>query len=181
MAWISPAPPDLVGVPAQQDPRGDDQAQPTELAGGQQPVEPSQDRVVSLGQARGLDQALEYGHLVAQAWTRKRHQVNGCDKIFDTHQSIPEVSLALFSRGLHATLIALPIRAEITDRVHRRSHFRTSIPDRREPLPATVMISFALVETYRVPCLLGCPGTIRYQSSADGILPRRVAAISPAY
>src|SRR5208337_258012 len=29
------------------------------------------------------------------------------------------------------------------------------------------------------PCLLGCPGTTRYQPSADGIPPRGVAVISP--
>jgi hypothetical protein len=53
-------------VPAQQSPRGDDQAQPTELAAGQQPSQRGQERPVGPRQPRGLDLALEHGHLMAQ-------------------------------------------------------------------------------------------------------------------
>ena len=59
-------PPDEVGVPAQQGPRGDDQAQLAELAAGQQPGQRGQDRPVGPRQPRCLDLALEHGDLMAQ-------------------------------------------------------------------------------------------------------------------
>ena len=65
-ARVGPPPPDQVGMPAQQGPRGDDQAQPTESTTGQQPGQRGQDRPVCPGQSRGLDLALEHGDLVTQ-------------------------------------------------------------------------------------------------------------------
>jgi hypothetical protein len=65
-AWIGPVPPHQAGVPAQQRPGRDDQAQLAELAAGQQPGQRGQDRAVSPGQLRGFNLALEHGHLVAQ-------------------------------------------------------------------------------------------------------------------
>jgi hypothetical protein len=59
-------PPDVVGVPAQEGARGDDQAQLAELAAGQQPGQRGHDRPVGPGQPRGLDLALEHGDLMAQ-------------------------------------------------------------------------------------------------------------------
>ena len=53
-------------MPAQQGPRGDGQAQLTELAAGQQPGQRGQDRPVSPRQPRFLHLALEDGNLVAQ-------------------------------------------------------------------------------------------------------------------
>jgi hypothetical protein len=53
-------------VPAQQSPRGDDQAELAELAAGQQSGQRGQDRLVSPGQSRGLDLPLKNGDLVAQ-------------------------------------------------------------------------------------------------------------------
>jgi hypothetical protein len=53
-------------VPAQQGPRGDDQAQLAKLTGGQQPGQRGQDRPVSPGQLGSLDPALQHGDLVAQ-------------------------------------------------------------------------------------------------------------------
>jgi hypothetical protein len=63
---MGPVPPDQARVPAQQSPRGDDQAQLAELAAGQQPGQRGQDRPVGPGQPRGLDLALEHGDLVPQ-------------------------------------------------------------------------------------------------------------------
>jgi hypothetical protein len=51
-----------VGVPAQKDPRGDDQAQ---LVSSQQPGQGGQDRAACPGQPRGLDLPLEHGNLGA--------------------------------------------------------------------------------------------------------------------
>ena len=65
-ARVGPAPPDQVGVPAQQGARGDDQAQLAEMAAGQQPGQRGQDRPVGPGQPRCPDLALEHGDLVAQ-------------------------------------------------------------------------------------------------------------------
>ena len=59
-------PPDNVGVPAQQGPRGDDQLQLAELPAGQQPGQCSKHRPVGPRQPRGLDLPLEDGDLVAQ-------------------------------------------------------------------------------------------------------------------
>jgi len=59
-------PPDKVGVPAQQGPRGDDQAQLAELASGQQPGQRRQHRPVSPRQPRVLDLPLKDGELMAQ-------------------------------------------------------------------------------------------------------------------
>jgi hypothetical protein len=53
-------------VPAQQAPRGDDQAQLTEPAAGQQPGQGGQDRPGGPGQPRSLDLALKDGDLVPQ-------------------------------------------------------------------------------------------------------------------
>ena len=53
-------------MPAQQGPRGDDQAQLAELAAGQQPGQRGQHRPVGPRQPRGLDLALEHGDLVPQ-------------------------------------------------------------------------------------------------------------------
>ena len=53
-------------MPAQQGPRGDDQAQPAESTTGQQSGQRGQDRPVCPGQSRGLDLALEHGDLVTQ-------------------------------------------------------------------------------------------------------------------
>ena len=53
-------------MPAQQGPRGDDQAQLAELAAGQQPGQRGQDRPVGPRQLRRLDLALEHGDLVAK-------------------------------------------------------------------------------------------------------------------
>ena len=63
---IRPPPLDQVGVPAQQGPRGDDQAYLAEAARGQQPGQRGQDRPVSPGQPRCSSMALENGELVAQ-------------------------------------------------------------------------------------------------------------------
>jgi hypothetical protein len=65
-ARIRPVPPDQIGVPAQQGPRRDDQAQLTQIAPGQQPGQRGQDRPVSPRQAWRLDLALENGDLVTQ-------------------------------------------------------------------------------------------------------------------
>ena len=65
-ARVRPAPPDQVGVPAQQGARGDDQAQLAEVAAGQQPGQRGQDRPVGPGQPRCPGLALEHGDLVAQ-------------------------------------------------------------------------------------------------------------------
>jgi hypothetical protein len=53
-------------VPAQQGPRGDDQAQLAEMADGQQPDLLGEDRPVRPRQPRRLDLGLEHGDLVAQ-------------------------------------------------------------------------------------------------------------------
>jgi hypothetical protein len=53
-------------VPAQQGPRGDDQAHLAELITRQQPGQRGQGRTVSPGQPQGLDLALEHGDLMAQ-------------------------------------------------------------------------------------------------------------------
>ena len=53
-------------MPAQQGPRGDDQAQLAELAAGQQPGQRGQDRPVGPRQPRSPGLALEHGDLVAQ-------------------------------------------------------------------------------------------------------------------
>jgi len=53
-------------MPAEQGPRGDDQAQLTELSGGKQPGQRSQDCPVSTRQLRGLPLTLEHGDLVTQ-------------------------------------------------------------------------------------------------------------------
>ena len=53
-------------MPAQQGPRGDDQAQLAELAARQQPGQRGQHRPVGPRQPRGLDLALEDGNLVPQ-------------------------------------------------------------------------------------------------------------------
>jgi len=58
--------PDEAGMPAQQGPGGDDQAQPTELPSGKQPGQGGQHRPVGPRQPRGLDLALEHGDLMAQ-------------------------------------------------------------------------------------------------------------------
>jgi hypothetical protein len=63
---VRPVPPDEVGVPAQQGARGDDQAQPAELAAGQQAGERGQHRPVGPRQPRGLDLPLEDSDLVGQ-------------------------------------------------------------------------------------------------------------------
>jgi hypothetical protein len=63
---IGPAAPDQAGVPSQQGPRGDDQAQLAELAARQQAGQRGQDRPVSPGQPRRLDLPLEHGDLVTQ-------------------------------------------------------------------------------------------------------------------
>jgi hypothetical protein len=63
---MGPVPPGQPGVPAQQGPRGDDQAQLTELAAGQQPGQRGQHRPVGPGQPRGLDLALKNSDLVPQ-------------------------------------------------------------------------------------------------------------------
>jgi hypothetical protein len=55
-----------VGVPAQQGSRGDDQAQPAELAAGQQPGQRGQHRPAGPRQPRGRDLPLEHGDLMAQ-------------------------------------------------------------------------------------------------------------------
>ncbi len=65
-ARVGPVPPDEVGVPAQQGPRGDDQAHPAELAARQQPGQRGQRRPVGPRQPRGLDLPLEHGDLVTQ-------------------------------------------------------------------------------------------------------------------
>jgi hypothetical protein len=59
-------PPDEVGVPAQQGPRRDDQAQLAELATRKQPGQRGQHRPAGPRQPRGLDLALEHGDLMAQ-------------------------------------------------------------------------------------------------------------------
>ena len=59
-------PPDQVGVPAQQSPRGDDQAHLAELAAGQHLGQRGQDRPVGPGQPRCLYPALQHGDLVTQ-------------------------------------------------------------------------------------------------------------------
>jgi len=51
-------------MPAQQGPRRDEQAQLTQMAMGQQPGLPGQDRAVRPRQARSLDLALEHRDLV---------------------------------------------------------------------------------------------------------------------
>ena len=53
-------------MPAQQGPRGDDQAQLPEMASGQQPGQRGHDRPVGPAQPRGLHLALEHGDLVTQ-------------------------------------------------------------------------------------------------------------------
>ena len=63
---IGPAPPDQVGVPAQQGTRGDDEAQLAEVPAGQQPGQRGQDRPVCPGQPRHPDLVLEPDDLVAQ-------------------------------------------------------------------------------------------------------------------
>ena len=65
-ARIGPPPTDQAGVPAQQGPRGDDQAQLAELGARQQAGQRGQDRPVSPGQPRRLDLPLEHGDLVTQ-------------------------------------------------------------------------------------------------------------------
>jgi hypothetical protein len=65
-ARVRPAPPDQIGVPAQQGARGDDQAQLADMAARQQPGQRRQDRPVAPRRPRGSDMALEYGDLVAQ-------------------------------------------------------------------------------------------------------------------
>jgi hypothetical protein len=57
---------DQVGVPAQQGPRGADQAQLAEVPSRQQPCQRGQDRAVGPGQPRHPDPALQDGDLVAQ-------------------------------------------------------------------------------------------------------------------
>ena len=59
-------PPDQIGVPAQQGPRRDDQAQLTQIAPGQQPGQRGQDRPVSPRQPWCPGIALEHGDLVAK-------------------------------------------------------------------------------------------------------------------
>jgi hypothetical protein len=63
---VAPVPPDEVGVPAQQGPRGHDQAQPAELAAWQPPGQRGQDRPVGPRQPRGLDLPLEHSDLMPQ-------------------------------------------------------------------------------------------------------------------
>jgi hypothetical protein len=65
-ARIGPALPDQVSTPAQQSPRGDDQAQLAEIASGQEPGQRGQNRPVGSAQPRGLHLALEHGDLVTQ-------------------------------------------------------------------------------------------------------------------
>ncbi len=55
-----------VGVPAQQGPRGDDQAQLADLATRQQPGQRGQHHSVGPRQPRRLDLTLEDGDLMAQ-------------------------------------------------------------------------------------------------------------------
>ena len=57
-------------MPAQQGPRGDNQAQRAPVTAGQQPGQRSQHRTVGPRQPGGLDPALEHGHLVAPAEDR---------------------------------------------------------------------------------------------------------------
>ena len=59
-------PPYEVGVPAQQGPRGDDQAQLADPAAGQKPGQRGQHRPVGPRQPRTLDLTLEDSHLVPQ-------------------------------------------------------------------------------------------------------------------
>ena len=59
-------PPDQIGVPAQQGPQRDDQAQLTEPAAGQYPRQRGQDRPVGPRQPRSLDLTLEHSDLMTQ-------------------------------------------------------------------------------------------------------------------
>lgn len=61
-----PVPPGQLRVPAQQGPRGNDQAQLAEPAGGQPPGQRREHRPVGPGQLRRLGLALEDGELMAQ-------------------------------------------------------------------------------------------------------------------
>ena len=65
-ARLCPVPPDQIRVPAQQSPRGDDQAQLAEMAAGQQAGQHGHDRAVGPGQLRRPGLGLEHGHLVTQ-------------------------------------------------------------------------------------------------------------------
>ena len=53
-------------MPAQQGPRGDDQAQLAEMTGRQQPGQRGQDRPVGPAEPRGLDLPLEHSDLMPQ-------------------------------------------------------------------------------------------------------------------
>ena len=65
-ARVGPPPPDQLGVPALQGPRGDDQPQLAKMTARQQAGQRSQDCPVSPGQSRRLNLALEYGDLMPQ-------------------------------------------------------------------------------------------------------------------
>ena len=66
VAGAGPAPPDQVGVPAQQGARGDDQGQAADVAAGQQPGQRGHDRAIGPGQLRCPGLAVEHSDLVAQ-------------------------------------------------------------------------------------------------------------------
>ena len=53
----------------------------------------------------------------------------------------------------------------------------------QDAIPTESYGNFGLdhADSMLAPCLLGCPGTTRYQPSAGGTPPRRVAGILPAY
>ena len=101
-----------------------------------------------------------------------------------TAPAAPIGGTARFGKRLPNRLpAALPIQARlrIVSTVEATSGpaFRTAGSALTGGADDLLRIGLDLLGSVFAPCLLGCPGTTRYQPSADGIPPRGVPVISP--